>query len=157
MDRRKFLTWVGVGALASSLPVAIAACQPESPQADTEAEEPTASTASAGGERDDGAVVIGTVDELDSQGYVESNPSFADGSVIVVRDPNNADTLYAVDSFCTHQGCSVEWDADATGFICPCHQSAFAPDGSVTSGPATDPLETFTAQIDGSDVIIQPA
>lgn len=155
MDRRKFLNWVGVGALATSLPVAIAACQSEAPE--TTSSESADPDSSGGGEtRADGAFVMGTVSDLDSQGFLQGRPSFASGAVLVVRDPANPNTLFAVDSMCTHQGCSVDWEGADAGFACGCHGSAFAADGSVTNGPATEPLATFTAQIDGDNVIVLP-
>jgi nitrite reductase/ring-hydroxylating ferredoxin subunit len=39
---------------------------------------------------------------------------------------------------CPHLGCLVEVQAD--GFSCPCHGSRFEPDGTVTKGPASQPL-----------------
>jgi len=50
----------------------------------------------------------------------------------------NADGVHAVSTVCTHLGCIVK--AGAAGFECPCHGSRFAPDGSVTKGPAPAPL-----------------
>lgn len=48
--------------------------------------------------------------------------------------------LQVVSAVCTHAGCIVLWDAGATQWSCPCHGSRFDPDGSVSSGPAQDPL-----------------
>lgn len=161
MDRRKFLNWVGLGALATSLPVAIAACQPEPTQPEaTEPAPPDSDSADAGSDTSTptgDSVVVGTVADLDSQGFVSSRPAFASGAVIAVRAPDSPDTLYAVDSRCTHQGCSVEWEADTSEFVCPCHRSKFAPDGSVTSGPATEPLATFPVQIENDQVMVTPS
>ena len=44
---------------------------------------------------------------------------------------------------CPHEGCSVGWNEDRKVFVCPCHDSSFAPDGSRISGPSLrglDPL-----------------
>lgn len=49
-------------------------------------------------------------------------------------------TLDVVSAVCTHAGCIVLWDHEATGWACPCHGSRFAPDGAVTHGPAEEPL-----------------
>jgi Rieske Fe-S protein len=46
---------------------------------------------------------------------------------------------------CPHEGCTVSWNDGQNGFICPCHDSFFAPDGSRVKGPARrglDPLPT---------------
>jgi Rieske Fe-S protein len=41
---------------------------------------------------------------------------------------------------CSHLGCSVNFNKDATTFDCPCHGSRFHLDGSVLHGPASAPL-----------------
>jgi cytochrome b6-f complex iron-sulfur subunit len=158
MDRRKFLNWVGLGALATSLPVAIAACQSETPTSESDTAPSDAEGSLGVGEtRDDGSYVIGTVSELDDAGFLKGRPAFASGSVIVVKSPDSPDTLFAVDDLCTHQGCSVDWEASDPGFTCACHGSAFAVDGAVTSGPATEPLPTYSAMVDGDVVVVQPS
>ena len=48
-------------------------------------------------------------------------------------------------SSCPHEGCSVDWDAQASQFFCPCHDSFFDTNGERLSGPAQrglDPLPT---------------
>jgi glycine/D-amino acid oxidase-like deaminating enzyme/nitrite reductase/ring-hydroxylating ferredoxin subunit len=58
--------------------------------------------------------------------------------VAAYRDSNGA--LSVVSAVCTHLKCIVRWnDADRT-WDCPCHGSRFRPDGSVSSGPAEEPL-----------------
>ena len=47
-------------------------------------------------------------------------------------------------SVCPHLGCAVRFDRARGEFACPCHASAFAPDGRRLSGPSPrdlDPLE----------------
>lgn len=159
MKRREFLNWVGLGALASSLPIAIAACDttdsvdsvatPDDTPAATEAEVDSAP-------REDGFAAIGTVTELDEAGFV-ADADFAGTQVVVIRDPANADGLIAVDSLCTHQGCTVDWDSGGAVFACACHGSKFNPDGSVAEGPATSPVNTYDAMIDGDLVLVKVA
>ena len=57
-------------------------------------------------------------------------------SVALCRDDEG---VWAVSQVCTHLGCIVKTDAQG-GFECPCHGSRFAPDGSVSKGPAPAPL-----------------
>ncbi len=72
------------------------------------------------------------------------------GEGVVVGGPLNpravcrtADgALHSVSARCTHAGCLVEWDGVSGSWGCPCHGSQFAPDGSVTQGPATRALPT---------------
>ena len=155
MKRRAFLTWVGVGGLASSLPVALAACAPENPS-----EAVSRSPGSQGGgivpietanstPREDGFTVVGTVAELDDKGSLTNKTL----DVAVIRDPTAPAAVIAVNSRCTHQGCSVYWDGDAKLFACPCHGSRFNSDGSVANGPAADPLGEAEAKIEADLVL----
>jgi nitrite reductase/ring-hydroxylating ferredoxin subunit len=61
---------------------------------------------------------------------------FEDGQIWLLQD---AAGFYAVDSICTHLGCTVSLQKDGS-FYCRCHGSRFTPDGSVLNGPATVPL-----------------
>ncbi|WP_412538257.1 FAD-dependent oxidoreductase [Longispora sp. K20-0274] len=47
---------------------------------------------------------------------------------------------HAVSAVCTHQGCTVEFNAADTTWDCPCHGSRFDVDGHVLQGPATRSL-----------------
>jgi Rieske Fe-S protein len=47
---------------------------------------------------------------------------------------------------CPHLGCSYAFDDGKRHFVCPCHGSEFALDGSVIHGPATSPLSHLTWQ-----------
>jgi menaquinol-cytochrome c reductase iron-sulfur subunit len=55
---------------------------------------------------------------------------------------------------CTHLGCAYHWDDPQKNFICPCHNSAFAINGKVLSGPAPRPLDHFAIRVDGGKVMI---
>ena len=157
MKRRAFMNWVGVGFMASSLPIAIAACTPavEEPEATGEAEaEPCAATETAASTEEDGFTPLGSVADLDSAGFL-SDKSFAGGPVIAIRDPENADGVVAFNSTCTHQGCSVDWESSE--FACPCHGSKFSASGEVTEGPAEEALATYEAKIEDAQVLVRAA
>ncbi|MEO6867223.1 MAG: FAD-dependent oxidoreductase [Gaiellales bacterium] len=62
-----------------------------------------------------------------------------DGEEIAVHR-DDAGTIHRVSAVCTHLRGIVLWDADAREWHCPCHESRFAPDGTVTAGPAKQPL-----------------
>jgi Rieske Fe-S protein len=47
--------------------------------------------------------------------------------------------VFALTAVCTHRGCLVLSEG-ATGFGCPCHDSAYDFQGAVTEGPAKLPL-----------------
>lgn len=61
----------------------------------------------------------------------------ADRQLVVTRP--SADDVRVLSAVCTHAGCTVDTVANGT-ISCPCHGSAFSLTGSVTSGPATQPL-----------------
>lgn len=70
MDRRTFLSWVGVGTLASSLPVVLAACtSSDSPEASSPEGSDTAESA-APATTADGFTEVGKLADLESNGSV---------------------------------------------------------------------------------------
>ena len=75
---------------------------------------------------------------------------FSDQEVVVTQ-PAEGD-FKAFSSVCTHQGCQVGKVEDGQ-ILCPCHGSAFSvEDGSVTTGPATSPLEAVEITVDGDQI-----
>ncbi len=143
MNRREFFGWVGLGAIASSLPVALAACSPQT----------TTSVANTSS-RADGFKTVGTVAELDQKGHILNQDS-GDSPVIIIRNPTDKNTLIAVNSNCSHAGCAVNWEQDQKSFICPCHESKFAPNGKVLGGPATESLQVYTAKLEDGKVLVK--
>ncbi|MBD2114764.1 MULTISPECIES: ubiquinol-cytochrome c reductase iron-sulfur subunit [Cyanophyceae] len=141
MKRREFNNLLALGLLASSLPVAIAACQSDS-------------TSEAGSGADGEFVPLGAVADLDAQGSL-ANENFQGKNLAVIRDPNAPDALIAVSAVCTHAGCTVAWNSEQKLFACPCHASNFNTDGTVDSGPAREPLETFEAKVEGDQVLVK--
>lgn len=139
MKRRAFMTWVGVGWLASSLPVALAACSSQTNQVES-SPDPEFQT-------------VGNVDELDKSSQLLNEKSPV-GSVLIVRNAA-ANELSAVDPTCTHAGCIVKWQGGLKKFVCPCHGSEFGADGKVLKGPATKPLKTYQAKIEGNSVLVK--
>lgn len=150
MDRRQFLNWVGIGMIATSLPVAIAACGSSS--SDSTATDATAdggSTTVASG----AGTAVGSTAQLQQDGFIldESGSS----PVLVIADPNADGGVIAVNPTCTHAGCAVEWKADQTEFVCPCHDSKFDAGGAVVQGPATKPLSVYPATVEGEQILVQ--
>ncbi|WP_413199070.1 ubiquinol-cytochrome c reductase iron-sulfur subunit [Nostoc piscinale] len=139
MKRRDFINWVGLGLIASNLPVAIAACT-------SQTNTPTSEAAGSWQK-------VGTTKELDQKGQllVKNSPV---GNVLVVGT-SQAGNLVAVDPTCTHKGCTVDWKADAKKFACPCHRAEYGTDGQVQKGPAEKPLKTYTAKIEGDSVLVK--
>ncbi len=65
--------------------------------------------------------------------------------------------LHAFDDTCTHRGCSLaRGTLDGTTLTCACHHSQFdVTSGAVLRGPATQPVRSRSAQIDGEDVLVE--
>ena len=58
-------------------------------------------------------------------------------------------SVNVVSRYCTHQGCVVRSD-----YVCACHNSIFAKDGSVIQGPASISLTTYSATVSGTNILI---
>ena len=77
------------------------------------------------------------------------------GRKIAVANVNG--TFHAFDDTCTHAQCSLaDGDLDGTTVECPCHGSAFdVTTGEVINGPATDPVDSFPARVEGEDLQVE--
>jgi Rieske Fe-S protein len=81
-------------------------------------------------------------------------------SAVSVKDPTgrtllitqNGGRLTALDSTCTHQGCTVGVVGDH--LACPCHGSQFSLTGAVEQGPATVPLHTVAVKVSSGEVVL---
>ncbi len=63
--------------------------------------------------------------------------------------------LVAFSTVCPHLGCAIDFDADRSKFVCPCHKSAFGLDGTVEEGPAPRPLDRLQLRdADGSVAVL---
>ena len=96
-------------------------------------------------------------------------------AAIVARDDQG---LYALSGTCPHACCTVAICGDnacatplvspadcapairgllvrsSVAFLCPCHGSEFAADGSLIKGPARSPLPSVALRVDGMDVVV---
>ncbi|GAA3501453.1 hypothetical protein GCM10019016_085600 [Streptomyces prasinosporus] len=100
-----------------------------------------------GGEDAAGAALASTADIPEGGGKV-----FADRKVVVTQP--TAGEFKAFSATCTHQGCAVRSVADGV-INCPCHDSNFSiTDGSVKSGPATEPLPSVRITVSGDSITL---
>lgn len=76
-------------------------------------------------------------------------PDRALGSVLVVRRGDRVEVFSAV---CPHAGCEVLPRDKERDFFCPCHDSSFALDGQLSSGPSPRGLDSLETSIDGGRV-----
>jgi menaquinol-cytochrome c reductase iron-sulfur subunit len=62
----------------------------------------------------------------------------------VIRNSDDSDDLFILNSTCTHLACTVNWSENDQVFLCPCHDAKFSPQGDVLDGPPPRPLDRFT-------------
>ena len=60
----------------------------------------------------------------------------------------------AMSNTCTHLGCRVRWIDDQQQFFCPCHNAAFAKDGSVLNGPPPRPLDQYEVKVEDDQLFV---
>ncbi len=136
MDRRTFLSWIGVGTLASSLPAVIAACSQD-------ITETTPTTK---------LITVGNISELDNNRFIFNETDLSQ-PILVFRN-SKTQNIIAVDPKCTHQGCNVEFDAEQQLLICPCHNSQFFLDGTVAKKPAEQSLTIYETKQEGESIVV---
>ena len=63
--------------------------------------------------------------------------------------------VFSYSAICTHQGCTVGYNATGKTLDCPCHVSRFDPanGGVVLSGPAPAPLVKYSVAIIGDAIV----
>jgi len=144
---------VMLGAGGAGLAVALSACSGYStggysaaaPTAESPrpAGEPTGNGGNSGGNAASG--IAKTADIPEGGGKVFESEK------VVITHPQ-AGTFKAFSATCTHQGCTVSSVSNGT-INCPCHGSQFnIADGSVTTGPATQPLGEMQIKVNGDSI-----
>lgn len=135
MDRKEFITLVGVAAGGALLVSCFNGCK-----------------------KDDDDAADQTVDfTLDlstpANATLKNNGGFlVTNGVIVARTLNG--TYIAVASACTHQGTTVGYVSSSNQFRCPAHGSVFSSTGAVVNGPAGAPLQQFNTILSGNNLRI---
>jgi cytochrome b6-f complex iron-sulfur subunit len=147
MNRREFTQWMTAGAIASSLPVALAACGSGGNSSTTAA--PANDSASIAAMAEGGT----TVAALDKAGFVAITVKGKPATI--VRNPDKKDEILAVNTMCTHKGCTVAWKADQKAFVCPCHGAKFSASGAVTAAPAEKPLTQYKVKVAGDQITVE--
>ncbi len=136
MERRDFLNDIGQATVAICAGSLLAAC--------SKSDNPTPGGGGGGG---GGGSVLITANLNSELGAIGSSKTT--GSVIVIRTAagNEAGSFVALSLICTHEQCTVNYDAGANGFKCPCHGSEYNISGGVTLGPAPSALRKYTVTV----------
>lgn len=77
---------------------------------------------------------------------------FGSRPAILVRTP--AGELRAFSAVCTHLNCTVQYRTDLSHIWCACHNGHFDLNGQNIAGPPPRPLESFTVNVRGSQVVV---
>jgi cytochrome b6-f complex iron-sulfur subunit len=87
----------------------------------------------------------------------ENSALIATGSSKIVQNIlliNTGTKIVALSSICTHQGCTVGYNAAKADIECPCHGSVYSTSGSVLVGPAPAPLRSYPVSLTGNVLTI---
>ncbi|NJM65444.1 MAG: Rieske (2Fe-2S) protein [Acaryochloris sp. RU_4_1] len=147
MNRRKLLSWLTLSGISGLLSVVIGACTKQG--SNQEIAIPKTETSQ------NGFFKVGNLEDLDETGRLLKTLE-GDKKVLVVRDANQSETLYALNPTCTHQGCPVDLGEDSKDIFCPCHGSTYKADGTVIKGPASRPLENYQVKVEGNAIWVNP-
>jgi Rieske Fe-S protein len=69
------------------------------------------------------------------------------GSVWLSRGLPSSDELTCLSTVCPHAGCGVDFDEARRLFVCPCHSSTFALDGTRRDGPAPRDMDRLDVEV----------
>ena len=129
MNRKEFLSQVGLGAAALLVPFCggLAGCKKDDVSAPTN--------------------VDFTVDV--SQGSLAVNGGYLVTNGIVIARTTSGSFL-AVSAACTHEGVTVNYNSGGNNFVCPRHGAKFDSNGSVTQGPASSNLKKYNTSLNGT-------
>jgi cytochrome b6-f complex iron-sulfur subunit len=134
MDRKEFLSLLGISATALAATYCFWGCQPLDNL-------PTAPTN-----------VDFTLNLTDpANAALNSNGGYLTKNGVIVAK-TVAGTYVAVSQACTHAGTTVMYVSQTNRFYCPNHGSNFATDGSVVNGPAGSPLAKYNTSLSGTSL-----
>lgn len=141
MERRDFLSKVMVGgSILFATPMYLSSCSKSSDSGFTTT--PTGS----------GNVTIDlTKSQFSNLGSVGGYVYYQ--NMIIVR---TGDTQYvALSKICTHQGCTVGYDASHNQIACPCHGARYSLTGAVLKGPAVLALTKYDVTLNNNTLEIK--
>ena len=76
------------------------------------------------------------------------------GAVYLTR---KGDQVVSYNLRCPHLGCAIDYRKDSNDYFCPCHNSTFGLDGSVTNDDSPSPrgMDTMETKVEDGQVWIQ--
>ena len=162
LHRRPLLKKVALAGLSIGSVGSLISCSPSDGGSDSdesaavgESDNTTVGDSGNSGDSSTADLIIDTTDSsysvlADTSGSLSLDGGSGIPSPGILIHRSSPTSVNVVSRYCTHQGCVVGGD-----YVCACHNSIFAKDGSVIQGPASSPLNTYSATISGSNIEIQ--
>ena len=136
MDRKEFLSQIGLGAAGLVLFGCMGGCKKDTvPAAPSNVNLTLDLTSTAYG----GLLTPGEY-------------AYTNNGIIVAHTKSGV--YIAVSQYCTHQGVTVNYTASSNKFVCPAHGSIFESTGTVLNGPADLALKQYTVTKTGNTLVI---
>ena len=126
MNRKEFLSLVGIGTTGVFIASCLSACKKENNNIDFTLD--LSSSANAALSTNGGYLI--------SQGVIVAKTSAGD--------------YIAVSAACTHEGVNVQFQSANNRFHCPAHGANFTIAGTVQNGPANSPLTQYNTSLSGN-------
>ena len=74
-------------------------------------------------------------------------------AVYVTKDGQGQ--LRVLTSICPHLGCTVPWNKEKKGFVCPCHGATFAADGTRVGGPSLRGMDALETSVQDGQLLVR--
>ena len=127
MNRKEFLSLVGIGATGVFVTSCLSACKKEN-----------------------NTNVDFTLDLSSSaNSALAANGGFVISQGVIVAKSSSGEFI-AVSAACTHQGVNVQFQSSNNRFYCPGHGANFNTNGTVQNGPANSPLTKYNTSLSGN-------
>jgi cytochrome b6-f complex iron-sulfur subunit len=127
MNRKEFLSLVGIGATGVFVTSCLSACKKEK-NTNIDFTLDLSSSANSALAANGGYII--------SQGVIVAKTS--------------AGEYIAVSAACTHEGVNVQFQSSSNRFHCPGHGANFNTNGTVQNGPANSPLSKYNTSLSGN-------
>ena len=141
MERKEFLTLIGLGSASALASVCLASCSKSSSAGDSNVPSAPANVNTTLDLTLPANAALGT-----PGGYIYT------GGVIVAK--TMAGAFIAVSQTCTHQGSAVRYEGANQRFYCSNHGATFSNTGAVTGGPAPTALKQYNTSLAGNILTI---
>ncbi len=114
-----------------------------------------------------GAIRVASLTSLQSIGVPQKFPIIASrvdawnkypqtpiGAVYLMK--TDAKTVKAFNVVCPHAGCFVDYNADRNAYLCPCHNSSFALDGSIRDPKSPSPrgMDELKVEVRNDEIFV---